>query len=96
MRLCVRAASTHDTHVFSFLPNSQPSQGLDQVLWRYRSIVPHVKLSGPTSFAPLIHQAIRDTAASGMQYHILLLLADGQVTARRALASVTIHALRCI
>ena len=42
--------------------------------------MPHVKLSGPTSFAPLIHQAMRDTAASGMQYHILLLLADGQAS----------------
>ncbi|BDA46007.1 probable E3 ubiquitin-protein ligase RGLG2 at N-terminal half [Coccomyxa sp. Obi] len=72
--------STHDTHVFSLLPRNQPCQGLEQVLWRYRTIAPHVKLAGPTSFAPLIHQAMRDVAASGMQYHILLLLADGQVT----------------
>jgi E3 ubiquitin-protein ligase RGLG len=49
------------------------------VLHRYRAIAPLQKLSGPTSFAPLIHQAIRDVVASGMQYHILLLLADGQV-----------------
>lgn len=77
---CAFAESTHDTHVFSLLQRNQPCQGLEQVLWRYRTIAPHVKLAGPTSFAPLIHQAMRDVAASGMQYHILLLLADGQAS----------------
>ncbi|KAF5837568.1 Copine-domain-containing protein [Dunaliella salina] len=38
------------------------------------------KLVGPTSFAPAIYQAMRIVAAKGNQYHILLLVADGQVT----------------
>lgn len=73
------AGATHDQRVFSFFPGNKPANGLEEVLWRYRSIAPLLKMSGPTSFAPLIYQAIRDTVASGMQYHILLLLADGQV-----------------
>ncbi|KAK9809475.1 hypothetical protein WJX73_001393 [Symbiochloris irregularis] len=72
--------TTHDTGVFSFFPNEAPAQGLPQVVWRYRQIVPHISLSGPTSFAPLIHQAMRTTIASGMQYHICIIIADGQVT----------------
>ncbi len=43
-------------------------------------VTPHVKLSGPTSFAPAIYQAIKLVADSGCQFHILLLVADGQVT----------------
>lgn len=35
---------------------------------------------GPTSFAPAIYQAMDIVAKSGGQYHILLLIADGQVT----------------
>ena len=73
------AASTHDTGVFSFFKDDQPAHGLPEVVWRYRQIVPYVALSGPTSFAPLIHQAMRAVIASGMQYHICIIIADGQV-----------------
>jgi len=34
---------------------------------------------GPTSFAPLIEMAITIVEQSGGQYHVLLIIADGQV-----------------
>ncbi|MEW5305626.1 MAG: hypothetical protein WDW36_008156 [Sanguina aurantia] len=73
-------AVTGDVAVFSFMPNNQPCQSLDTLVHRYRELAPHVRLAGPTSFAPAIYEAIRAVAASGNQYHILLLVADGQVT----------------
>lgn len=38
-----------------------------------------LNLSGPTSFAPIIRNAIRIVNDSSGQYHILLIIADGQV-----------------
>ncbi|WIA09753.1 hypothetical protein OEZ85_009131 [Tetradesmus obliquus] len=73
-------ASCQDTQVFSFNPLNEPCQGLDRVLRRYRQLVPSVKLAGPTSFAPAIRQACKTVNDSGGQFHILLLIADGQVT----------------
>ena len=34
---------------------------------------------GPTSFAPMIEGAIHIVEQSGGQYHVLLIIADGQV-----------------
>ncbi|KAL9393447.1 hypothetical protein Peur_012732 [Populus x canadensis] len=73
-------ASTHDKHVFSFYPDNRPCNGLEEALTRYREIVPHLKLSGPTSFAPIIDAAIDIVEKSGGQYHVLVVIADGQVT----------------
>ncbi|GLC36205.1 hypothetical protein PLESTB_001368600 [Pleodorina starrii] len=73
-------ATTGDRSVFSFLPGDKPCQGLEQVLWRYRELCPYVRMAGPTSFAPAIRQACRIVEQSGNQYHILLLVADGQVS----------------
>jgi E3 ubiquitin-protein ligase RGLG len=70
---------THGDSVFSFLPNASPCQGLAGVKRTYRAVAPLVKQSGPTSFGPIIRKAIeivRETRA----YHILVVLADGQIT----------------
>ncbi|KAF5837569.1 Copine-domain-containing protein [Dunaliella salina] len=71
---------TQDRSVFSFLPGDQSLHRMGAVLTRYKEITPTVKLAGPTSFAPAIYQAMRIVAAQGNQYHILLIVADGQVT----------------
>ncbi|KAJ6741406.1 COPINE FAMILY PROTEIN 1 [Salix viminalis] len=73
-------ATTHDQKVFSFYPDDRVCNGFEQVLSRYREIVPCVNLAGPTSFAPIIETAIEIVNSSGGQYHVLLIIADGQVT----------------
>ncbi|KAK9755337.1 hypothetical protein RND81_01G018700 [Saponaria officinalis] len=73
-------ATTHDKDVFSLFPNERPCNGFEEVLSRYREIVPHLRLAGPTSFAPVIKKAMTIVEESGGQYHVLLIIADGQVT----------------
>ena len=72
--------TTGATSVFSLHPGNQPSRGLQSLVQRYRELVPYVQLSGPTSLAPLIRQAMREVYHSGMQFHLLLILADGQIS----------------
>ncbi|XP_030476869.1 E3 ubiquitin-protein ligase RGLG2-like [Syzygium oleosum] len=73
-------ATTHDQEVFSFYPDDRLCEGFEEVLSRYRDLVPDVNLSGPTSFAPIIDNAIEIVNSSGGQYHVLVIIADGQVT----------------
>lgn len=72
--------TTCDQSVFSFHPNSRLCHGFEEVLVRYREIAPHLRLSGPTSFAPIIKVGMDIVEESGGQYHVLLIIADGQVT----------------
>ncbi|XP_006391217.2 E3 ubiquitin-protein ligase RGLG5 isoform X2 [Eutrema salsugineum] len=73
-------ATTHDQDVFSFNPNDKFCNGFEEVLMCYRDIVPQLRLAGPTSFAPIIERAMTIVEESGGQYHVLLIIADGQVT----------------
>ncbi|KAF3320573.1 E3 ubiquitin-protein ligase RGLG2 [Carex littledalei] len=73
-------ATTHDFGVFNFHEDSSPCHGFEEVLTCYRKIVPHLRLSGPTSFAPVIEAAVDIVDRSGGQYHVLVIIADGQVT----------------
>lgn len=77
-------APTGSGYVFSFQPYDQPVHGLTAAVDRYAEIAKSAIPSGPTSFAPLIRQAIlkvREAAAySAPVFHILLILADGQVS----------------
>ena len=57
-----------------------PCKGIDQALSEYRAAAKTLRLSGPTSFAPLIRQAIQVVQHSGGQYHILLIIGDGGVS----------------
>jgi E3 ubiquitin-protein ligase RGLG len=73
-------STTHDKHVFSFNSDHRPCDGFEEALLRYRTIVPHLRLAGPTSFAPIINAAVDIVEESGGQYHVLIIIADGQVT----------------
>ena len=99
------SASTHDQDVFSFYSEERFCNGFEEVLTRYRQIIPSLKLAGvaltyyylsrsflirliktyrihvtgPTSFAPIIEMAMTIVEQSGGQYHVLLIIADGQV-----------------
>ncbi|XP_039807119.1 E3 ubiquitin-protein ligase RGLG1-like isoform X2 [Panicum virgatum] len=74
--------TTHDRNVFNFYRDGRACNGVSEALQRYREIAPHVRLSGPTSLAPIIETATRIVEASRHQYHILLIIADGQVPTR--------------
>ncbi|KAL9678107.1 hypothetical protein QQ045_015946 [Rhodiola kirilowii] len=73
-------ASTSDNYVFSFYADHRPCNGFSEVLVRYRDMIPHIKLSGPTSFAPIINAGIDIVEKNNGQYHVLVIIADGQVT----------------
>ncbi|XVF14005.1 hypothetical protein REPUB_Repub09cG0019300 [Reevesia pubescens] len=73
-------ASTHDQDVFSFYPDERCCNGFEEVLSHYREIVPHLRLAGPTSFAPIVEMAMTIVEKSSGQYHVLVIIADGQVT----------------
>ncbi|RYG41322.1 hypothetical protein EON68_03205, partial [archaeon] len=69
-------ARTTDRAVFKF--TDAPCVGFEQVLDAYNRVIPSVTLAGPTSFAPMIRQAI-DIVRKERQYTILVIIADGQV-----------------
>eukprot|EP01126_Amoeba_proteus_P008629 TRINITY_DN1323_c0_g2_i8.p1 TRINITY_DN1323_c0_g2~~TRINITY_DN1323_c0_g2_i8.p1 ORF type:complete len:185 (-),score=27.05 TRINITY_DN1323_c0_g2_i8:213-767(-) len=70
--------TTTDKHVFPFFPD-RSCKGFDEVLQRYSEILPFIQLSGPTSFVPLIQKAIQVVQEEN-SYHLLLIIADGQVS----------------
>lgn len=72
-------ATTNDRSCFPFHAGGHPSHGVQQVLDRYEEIAAGVHLAGPTSFAPVIRQAIK-IVQEEQSYHILVIIADGQVT----------------
>lgn len=55
-------------------------EGFQEVLTRYTELVPTLTFSGPTSFAPLIHTAIKQVSHTGGGYHILIIICDGEIT----------------
>ncbi|MBA0710219.1 hypothetical protein Golax_025207, partial [Gossypium laxum] len=87
-------ATTHDHEVFSFHSDHSSCHGFEEVLDCYKKIVPNLRLSGshlynlfitnitpgPTSYAPVIDAAIDVVESSGGQFHVLVIIADGQVT----------------
>jgi E3 ubiquitin-protein ligase RGLG len=83
-------ATTKDNAVFPFFPD-RPCHGFQEVLSRYTEITPHVALSGPTNFGPLIREAIR-LVRQTREYHILLIVADGQVTDEKDTVNAIVEA----
>lgn len=77
-------AQTGNRYVFSFEPYDRPCKGLEAAVERYKEIAKVASLSGPTSFAPIIRQAImklREAAIFSIPtFHVLLILADGDIS----------------
>lgn len=82
-----RAAS--QSAVFSLIPGDQPCNGVEEIISRYRAVKQAVMLGKPKvdkrCFAPIINKAIellnekRDTASLFDQFHVLVILTDGEV-----------------
>lgn len=67
---------TGNRHVF-MMNNEEMCHNKEQLLAAYADAAANVTLSGPTSFAPCIYEAI-DVCRSTGKYHILFIIADGQ------------------
>ncbi|XP_048429889.1 E3 ubiquitin-protein ligase RGLG4-like isoform X2 [Pyrus x bretschneideri] len=65
-------ATTHDQEVFSFHNDHSPCHGFEEVLACYKRIVPNLRL--------WVEAAMDIVEKSGGQYHVLVIIADGQVT----------------
>mmetsp|Transcript_14803 Transcript_14803/g.36236 ORF Transcript_14803/g.36236 Transcript_14803/m.36236 type:complete len:279 (+) Transcript_14803:148-984(+) len=73
---------TTDKKTFPFFPDRRPCNGFAEVLQRYNEITPGITLAGPTNFGPIIRDAI-GIVQEEKSYHILVIIADGQVTNRK-------------
>ena len=73
-------STTLDRSVFPFFPD-RPSRGFEEVVQRYKELAPRVVMAGPTNFAPAIDAACAIVSQTRM-YHILIIVADGQVTSK--------------
>ncbi|KAK3610107.1 hypothetical protein CHS0354_032203 [Potamilus streckersoni] len=71
-------SKTRDKSIFP-LKSEGMCEGFNEVLDIYTQITPGVQLSGPTNFVPLIEEAVKIVKET-KKYHILVILADGQVT----------------
>jgi E3 ubiquitin-protein ligase RGLG len=82
---------TQDKGVFPFNEWETPCYGVSEVLVKYAEAVRRVTLLGPTNFAPLIRKAIEITDEN-RSYHILVIIADGQVTSKKDTTNAIIEA----
>ncbi|RUS83363.1 hypothetical protein EGW08_008866, partial [Elysia chlorotica] len=79
--------------VFSFKDRTAAEKmaGFSEVLHQYEEIAQTVDLGGPTDFAPIIHTAV-DIVQRLKKYHILIVIADGQVVEQLSTAQAIVEA----
>lgn len=74
-------------------------RGFEDALQCYRKVIPTISLSGPTSFSPIIEKAIATVIGEG-GYHILVIIADGEISdpeeTARAIVKASDYALSII
>ncbi|KAB5544464.1 hypothetical protein DKX38_012576 [Salix brachista] len=76
-----KSPTTRDQEVFSFQSDHSPCHGFEEVLACYKEIIPNCDFQvWPTSYGPVIEAAIDIVEKSKGQYHVLIIIADGQVT----------------
>ena len=79
------------THYSNGITTDIQCYKLEGVLERYTGLVPELKFSGPTSFAPIIRKAI-ELVRIRKEYHILLIIADGAVDDKQATIQAIVEA----
>jgi hypothetical protein len=73
-------------HCFPLTFTDDPNvQGIEGVLAVYKSVLPQIKLFGPTNFAPIIRKInneVKEDLRQGKiwQYNIIMFLTDGQIS----------------
>jgi len=82
--------TTKGVRVFPFFPD-RPCLGFEEVLSRYNEVTPHIQLSGPTNFAPLIYEAI-NIVKTAKDFHLLVIVADGLVTSEKETVAAIVEA----
>lgn len=70
---------TKGQRCFPFWPDGRSAYGFQEALERYGEIASNIVLSGPTNFAPVINEAVQ-ICKKTREYHILVIVCDGQVT----------------
>jgi E3 ubiquitin-protein ligase RGLG len=83
-------STTKDRTVFPYLKDRE-AHTFTEVLKRYNELTPGMTLSGPTNFAPLIHEAIK-IVKKKKSYHILVIVADGQVLSKKETVDAIVEA----
>ena len=78
--------------VFNICGEEVACRDFKEVLERYNEMVRRVTLSGPTSFAPIIRRAMRHVEDSGRVFHILVIVADGQMEDEGETAAAIVQA----
>lgn len=71
---------TQDKSVFDISLGEGSCTGVEQVMQAYQTILPTIKMDGPTSFAPAIEKALEIVHANNGAYHILIIITDGFIT----------------
>jgi E3 ubiquitin-protein ligase RGLG len=82
--------TTKGKAVFPFLPD-RPCYGFEEAMKRYAEVVPLITLSGPTNFAPVIRETIK-IVQEERDFHVLVIIADGQVTAEADTVAAIVEA----
>lgn len=74
-------SQTQDHSTFPLRNDGKPCSNFHEVMNCYKVAANERVLSGPTSYAPVIYKAIEIVEETN-QYHILVILADGQFVSR--------------
>eukprot|EP00045_Choanoeca_perplexa_P018205 m.282059 g.282059 ORF g.282059 m.282059 type:complete len:287 (+) comp17745_c0_seq4:273-1133(+) len=82
--------TTQGRDCFPFFPD-RPCSGFAEVLSRYGELTSSIRLSGPTNFAPVIRKSL-EIVCKTKSYHILVIIADGQVTSPRETINAIVEA----
>ncbi|XP_052248246.1 uncharacterized protein LOC127856213 isoform X1 [Dreissena polymorpha] len=71
--------------------SQEPCSSFYDILCAYKTKTKDIKFGGPTSFVPVLEEAIRIVKETG-KYHILIIVADGQVTEEHSSLKAIIEA----
>ena len=85
--------TTQDSSVFNIAGKEGATcRDFKDVLSKYNEMIKDITLSGPTSFAPIIRRGMNHVKESGNKFHILVIIADGQMEDEASTVSAIIEA----